>query len=186
MKTPEPVYPSFPYVLTYAEDSLRLPAYRTGHAERFHPYPRSRRSLDRMMQTVDYRELERPVDSVPPVSAGAEALIRTTEAVDCLKSAPLSSADLEANVANLDLALHADFEAAATGRRKLATLIIDLAFAVRRHYQADRRLEVGRAPGCRRGSENTKKWDANFHLYHTLLNLLFLLSTRSFATICFA
>ncbi|OCH93433.1 hypothetical protein OBBRIDRAFT_801923 [Obba rivulosa] len=35
-----------------------------------------------------------------------------------------TSMDLEAEVANLDLALHANFDAAASGRRKLTTLII--------------------------------------------------------------
>lgn len=39
--TPEPVYPSFTLVMTAAEHaSFRLPAYRSSHLGRYHPYPR--------------------------------------------------------------------------------------------------------------------------------------------------
>lgn len=41
MPAPNPVYPSFTLVLTNSEfASFRLPAYRSGHLARYHPYPR--------------------------------------------------------------------------------------------------------------------------------------------------
>lgn len=41
MPAPQPVYPSFTFVITNAEhSSFRLPAYRSAHVGRYHPYPR--------------------------------------------------------------------------------------------------------------------------------------------------
>ncbi|OCH93441.1 hypothetical protein OBBRIDRAFT_790314 [Obba rivulosa] len=125
MRALEPAYPSFTLVLTNAgKDSLRLPAYRASHKERYHPYPRyPRRSADCLMQTVDYRDIGAPSRSTS-------------------LNAPHTSSPLGADVANLDIALHADDEAAAEGDRKLSALIIDLALAIRQHWQIMRRVTI--------------------------------------------
>ncbi|KAI1794048.1 hypothetical protein LXA43DRAFT_971672 [Ganoderma leucocontextum] len=52
-------------------DPSRLPAYRSAHIGRFHPYPRSapRRGEDALMQTVDYRMVDcmTGLDTIPEV-----------------------------------------------------------------------------------------------------------------------
>ncbi|OBZ78158.1 hypothetical protein A0H81_01945 [Grifola frondosa] len=54
----------------YPPYSSRLPSYRFGHAERYHPYPRVSRPLDdRLMRTVDYRYVDEPTLEVPPSAA---------------------------------------------------------------------------------------------------------------------
>ncbi|KAI0282108.1 hypothetical protein BGY98DRAFT_132669 [Russula aff. rugulosa BPL654] len=58
--SPQP-YPSFTLVMSSApfaaNDNMRLPAYRTSHLARFHPYSRAHPSLhqERLMTAVDCR-----------------------------------------------------------------------------------------------------------------------------------
>ncbi|OCH93444.1 hypothetical protein OBBRIDRAFT_319529 [Obba rivulosa] len=127
MHIPEPPYPSTALVPsnTVGQDSLRLPAYRAGHLGRYHPYPRLGRPVDRPMETVDYRDIEAfEYLSVSPAITGAQAEFTNVD------------------VANLDLALHADIEAAAKGRRTLSSLVIDLALVFRRQCQHTRKLKL--------------------------------------------
>ncbi|OBZ77467.1 hypothetical protein A0H81_01891 [Grifola frondosa] len=67
----KPPYPSFALVMStagyYPPYSSRLPPYRSGHAERYHPYPRVSRPLDdRLMNTVDYRYVGEPTWELSP------------------------------------------------------------------------------------------------------------------------
>ncbi|EMD38251.1 hypothetical protein CERSUDRAFT_93783 [Gelatoporia subvermispora B] len=120
MRASGPTYPSIELVLPNSVNhgSSRLPTYRASHLTRYHPYPRFRRSLDRLMQTVDYRDVEEPGGYSPAHATGETS----TELTD-------------ADVVNLELALHADTAGATKGRRTLSTLVIDLALAFRRRCQ---------------------------------------------------
>jgi len=53
-----------------ANDNMRLPAYRTSHLARFHPYSRARPSLhpEQLMTAVDYRFPETPARGLASIA----------------------------------------------------------------------------------------------------------------------
>ena len=64
MPLPPRPYPSFTFVMSSApfapfaaNDNMRLPAYRTSHLARFHPYSRARPSLHKEQLTVCFYRL---------------------------------------------------------------------------------------------------------------------------------
>ncbi|KAF9818660.1 hypothetical protein IEO21_02640 [Rhodonia placenta] len=127
MRAPEPPYPSFALVMCAAlNDTARLPAYREARRRRHHPYtrPPRRQTPDYLMDTIDYRDVdERDVvglmlDSLPNAPAASDS----------------AAIGIQDDVMHLDEALHG-IKADGEGRRKLSTLIIDLALAVRRRCQ---------------------------------------------------
>lgn len=105
-------YPSISSVLAQINevDTMRLPAYRESYMRRYHPYPRPpERWYDPLMQTVDYHYEDEPVLLAP--------------------------SGHDADMSNLELAVHGYCGSPVQGRRRLSTLIVDLAFAVRLRCQ---------------------------------------------------
>jgi len=113
VRAPERYYPSITFVLTQAQYPLRLPAYRTSHRLRYHPYPRYGPLIqdDSLMTTVDYRYCD------PPAATGH--LLR-------------SMVEEDLDLVNLDLAISPS-QSREPRARRLSTLVIELAFVVRRN-----------------------------------------------------
>ncbi|OSX65318.1 hypothetical protein POSPLADRAFT_1032115 [Postia placenta MAD-698-R-SB12] len=104
-----------------ATDTSRLPAYRENRFCRHHPYPRRhrRQTPDYLQSSVDFCYLGKEIFTVP----------RGTE------NNAVSQDDPERDLAHLDEALHGHDTQNARVRR-LSTLVLDLAFAVRRHRRS--------------------------------------------------
>ncbi|OBZ77494.1 hypothetical protein A0H81_01975 [Grifola frondosa] len=74
--------------IQYPPYSSRLPSYRSGHTERYHPYPRPSRSREtRLMNTVDYRYVDLPTWGSPPCT------VRLRPVFSCVDS-DVSTVDL--------------------------------------------------------------------------------------------
>lgn len=131
MRAPEPPYPSFALVMCAAlNDTARLPTYKEAHRRRHHPYtrPPRRQTPDYLMDTIDYRD----VDERDAVGLMLDSLPNAPGAAS--DSAMMSTQD---DTMHLDEALHG-VKADRQGRRRLSTLIIDLALAVCRRCQGMR------------------------------------------------
>jgi len=110
--TSERCFPSKNLVLAYAQYPFRLPAYRTSHRLRYHPYPRyaSPSQHDRFINTVDF--------PLPDPHSATEL-------------SSLSIVEEDSEIANLDEAISGgQIESRLPRARRLSALVIELAFAV--------------------------------------------------------
>ncbi|KAI0794280.1 hypothetical protein C8Q74DRAFT_1365764 [Fomes fomentarius] len=131
----EPAYPSF--TLVALEIMAVLPAYRSAHTRRHHPYPAISRALR--------RQLAGSADTLPLDNQGSSLALLVPEAT--VVHDDVNNEDEANAITNLEQAMGFPQQSQPSTRRTLYAVVVRLAFAVRRGYVTVREITKGVSTG---------------------------------------